>query len=515
MATATYVLDIDWDGDGVWDGGDEDVTSDLIRVQFVTGRKSADVLAGEAQAGRLVATLRNDDDKYNAFNGSSALFGDLLPGRLVRLRTTAPSSKTLWQGVLDKIEPTVRWPGRKRVKITALGPISTLADTKVNISMQSSSTTDVLIEEILDAVDWPSADRDMDTGAVTVTRFWTSDKRLALNLIRELEASENGFLRESHDGDIVFEKDGARQTDTRANTVQATFNDAPTGSELPFEHIAQAEPLAQVRNDIRTSVRNFSVQSLAVLWTHPEATTSAGSPSLAPAETLTFWARFPNPSSATEAVAVDAWTTPVSTTDYTANTADDGTGTDRTADLGIVVTKFAEAMKIEVTNNHGSDTVYLTLFQARGTAVHVSDPVEVQAEDATSQGDYDVRTFDRGQRAAWVPDTATAQAWADNQLLLFKDPQPVVTLRYLANLSSDLLDEAIEREVSDRINVGAANSAGLGFAQDFFVERIAHDIRLGINHRVEYLLSSTAAFDTFWVLGTTSTLGTSTRANFG
>lgn len=515
MATATYVLDVDWDNDGSFEGGDETLTSDLLRVQFTTGRQSADVLAGMAQAGVLRATLRNDEDKYNAFNATSPIFGDILPGRLVRLRATSPSSKTIWQGVLDTVKPSVEFPNTKRAVLTAYGPLSALADTKVQIAMQTSQTTDALIGAILDAAGWPAGSRDLDTGTITVNRFWTTDKRVALNLMRELEASENGFLRESHDGDIVFEKDGARQADSRATTSQVTLSDNPSGSELGYETIELEEPLASVRNDIRTRVQLYQVQSLAVLWTHPECTTSAGSPSLAPSESLTFWAYYPTPAADVAAVAVDAWTTPVATTDYTANTQDDDGGTDRTADLSIDVEKFADAIKITVTNDHISDTVYLNFFQVRGTAVHALDPVTIQAEDSTSQGLYDFRSFDRGDRARWVPDTGTAQDWADEQILLYKDPQPVVRIGYLANISSDHLDEAIEREVSDRITVRAVDNIGLGFDQDFFVERIAHDIELGLRHRVEYLLSSTEAFDTFWVIGTSSTLGETTRANFG
>lgn len=499
MATATYILDVDWNNDGTYDGGDEAVTADLIEVTFTTGRQTADPLSGSAGAGVLTAVLRNDADKYNQFNGTSPLVDQLLPGRAVRLRTTAPSAKTLWEGILDSVIPEVKYPNRKRARLRALGPLSTLTDTKVSISMQTAVATGALITAVLDAAGFSATARDLDTGTVTPSRFWTDSKRNAIALIQELEQSEGGFVRESHDGDIVFEEQDVRQTDTRAATSQAVFTDEeiPASGELGYDRIEQQEPLAQVYNDLRATVQSYSVQSLAVLWTHPEATTAAGSPSIPAGESITVWANYPTPQSALEAVAVDAWTTPVENTDYEANTADDGTGSDISADASIVTTKFADACKLVITNNNAS-TMYLTLLQLRGTAVHADDPVTVQAEDATSQTAYGIRTFRRSEQARWVPTTAVAQTFLDERLLLYKDPQPVVRLSFNANKDSDHLDEAIAREVSDRITVGAQNVVGLGFEQDFFVEHISHRIILGTSHRVEYLLSSTANFDTFW-----------------
>lgn len=510
---ATYVLDVDWDNNGTFDGGD--VTADLVRVRFVTGRQGGNILTGQAQAGELLATLRNDADKYSPFNSGSALSGSLLPGRLVRLRTTAPSAQTLWQGELESITPSVAWPRRKRVTLRALGPLARLTGTEVNMAMATSLDTGALVDDVLDAAGFPTGAsfRDIAIGDVTVTRFWLTDRRPALLVIRELEATENGFLYESQDGKVVFDQDGARQADSTSLNSQATFSDNATGSELKYSRVQQEEPLAQVYNDIRATVTRYTVQAVAVLWTHPEATVAAGSPSIASGASLTVWARFPNPASATEAVAVDAWTTPVDNTDYEANTADDGTGTDISADISIVMSGFADAAKLVVTNNNAS-TAFLTLLQLRGTAVHADDPVTVQAEDATSQADYGLRTFRRGDRARWVPDTATAQSWASEQLELFKDPQPIMELEYLANTSPGHLTEALTRRLSHRITLEAKSDVGLGIEQDFYVERIAHDIDLGVRHRVSYVLSSTTAFDAFWIIGTNSVLGTSTRANY-
>lgn len=514
MATGNYNFEIDWNDDGDFDDSNEDLTDDLIRVKYVVGRQSANPLTGKAQAGVLVATLRNDDDKYSPFNGSSALYGQMNPGIAVRLRMGPVGNSVIWGGVVERIEPEVKWPNKKRVKITCYGLLSKLVDVKVSMAMQTSILTSDLIDELLDAADFPSGSHGGETGTVTVDRFWSSNKRSVLEMLREVEATENGFIYEANTGGLDVIADGSRQTVYGSINSLATFSDDPQTGELKYTAVKHGEPLAQVYNDLRMTVRTTSVQSLAVLWTHPEATTAAGSPSIPAGETLTVWARYPTPQSALEAVAVDAWTTPVENTDYEANSADDGTGSDMSGDLSITTTKFGDACKLEIENTHGSNTAYLTLLQLRGTAVHQNDPVTVQAEDSTSIAEFGRRTFRRGEEARWTPDTATAQAWVDEQLDLYKDPQPVLVLSYLANTSDEHLTEARSRRINQRVTVDAANVVGLGIAQDFYVERMSADIEMGVRHRVEYLLSSTAAFDEYWTLGT-SELGNETRANYG
>lgn len=513
MALGTYVLEVDWDDSGTFDGGTEDITAYLFSVRCSTGRTNVNVLGGKAAAGTLVAVLQNEDDRFNSFNASSPLTGNLVPGRLVRLRMTSPTAATLWQGKLESITPSVTNRNTKRAEIRAFGPLADLTEIKVRMAMGTSLTTGALVDDILDAADYPTGAsyRDIDTGNVTVTRFFTNGERDALQLSRELEASESGWFRESKDGKLKFEDSTHRQD--HSGTSQATFRDI--AGNLRYNHIQQIEPLGQVYNDIITRVRLFSVQSIATLWQHPEANTTGDAPLIGPGETVTYWANYPNPASATQAVAVDAWTTPVSSTDYTANSTSDGTGTDHTSDIGIVATKFDTSMKLAVTNN-AAVAVYLTKLEARGTAVYVLDPVPVNAEDATSQTTYGHRQFDR--QAPWVPTTVLAQGWCDQNLEIFKDPQPAVRLSFLANRDTSHLTEAANRAVSDRVTVDADGAVGFGFDQDFFVERVSHSIgQSGAVHNVEYLLSSTAGLDEFWVLGQTGSteLGQATRANYG
>ena len=89
MTQATYVLEVDWNGDGDFGDANEDITADMIDFETGRGRDFASQLTGRAVAGRLRATLLNTTGKYSPFNTGSPLTGNVLPGRKVRLRSTS------------------------------------------------------------------------------------------------------------------------------------------------------------------------------------------------------------------------------------------------------------------------------------------------------------------------------------------------------------------------------------------------------------------------------------------
>ena len=68
----------------------------------------------------------------------------------------------------------------------------------------------------------------------------------------------------------------------------------------------------------------------------------------------------------------------------------------------------------------------------------------------------------------------------------------------------------LDRDISERVTVVAANTADLDINRDFFIEAVHHQISANRLHRVTYLLSDAEQFSDFWVWGT-SKWGTSTR----
>ena len=505
MVRPAVKFKIDWDDDGVYTGTGEDVTSRLKSVEWRRGRDQASQLTGRSVAGRLIATLDNSDGDYSSFNTGSPIAGDTVPGRKVQIELGNPTLAARWTGFLRTLDPIPHTRSLNLVRLEAWGPLGHLGQEDVDLAMATSKLTGQAINDILDGVGWPAGDRDIDAGQTTMDRFWL-DQQKFLSACRTVERTESGFLREAKNGDIRFEDRHARLKSPHT-VSQATFSDA-LGATIGFYPPHQADPEATIFNRFPLDIQTYAVGALATLWTLPE--TGANSPFIAPGETRIYWARYPNPVSPTNAFGVDAWTTPVDNTDYEANTKSDGTGTDVSADLTLVVYKFGNTMKIEYTNG-GTVGLFLTLAQARGTPLNRNDPIRVEAEDTASQLKYGERTF--SPRRQFIPNSAEGQDWADFNLSIYKDPIPIIRVRLDANRDSAHLDQALARDISDRITLVMTGGSGLGINEDFFIETERHELDEHGRYFVTYDCSPASAYSGFWILGT-SKLGTETVLAF-
>lgn len=409
---------------------------------------------------------------------------------------------TIWTGYLSRILPEVNKPrGPNLVVLEAIGALGVASSREVRIPMRTSRRTDQAIQDILEDLGWTTADFNLETGQTTMTRWWADGR--GLQALRVVELTEAGLLREERTGEIFFEDRHFRLTDAESRISQATFSDASSPS-LPYVHIKQEDPLPNIFNDFRAEVQRFTVGGLAVLWTL--AASGANSPSIGGGESKTFWARYPVKDSPTEDIAVDAWTTPAATTDYTANTAADGSGSNVTGDVAVAVNKYATEMEITLTNN-GTVSASITLLQARGTPVKQTDPVTIVAEDATSQTNFEKRTWP--SRTPFIPDEAEAQDWADYHLAIYKDPIKLLKLSYTPNRDTTAQEALRDLDISQRVTIVAQNTAGLGINADYIIEGIDYRFEQDQVEGVGLLLSPADSYTGFWVLGV-STLGETT-----
>jgi len=520
VATGTYVLAVDWNNDGDFSDSGEDITARTMGLEWRRGNDYASQLVGKAVAGTLNATLNNVSGDYSTFNASSALYGNLLPGRKVKLTgNDGSTTRTLWQGFVDSIEPIPSVAGANLARLRAIGPLGYLNKFEVSTAMFASKYAGELIGEVLDVAGWDDDDRDLDTGIVEFPRFWCQSTK-TLKALRLIEETETGLLEESADGKIVYRDRHARSVDARSTASQATYSDAG-GAALAYSHINQIDPLKFVYNELRAKLQlhsgawilgsaSLGVQTElasdpAVLWTHAE--TGSNSPSIAAGATRTFVAQYPSSGSANTARAVDFWQNLTATTDYLANDQADGGGTNRTANITVTLTKRAQSMDIALENGH-SATVYITKLQAQGNAVTAKDDFEVSASDSTSQTAFGKRTYPHPGK--FVPDADEAQNWADFHLAAWKEPVPLLKLTMVGNRSAATLTDIMSRDISDLVTVTATNDSGLGIDEGFFVEQVHHQLDAQLNHRTTLLLSQSSGYAGFFVVGSSS-LDNSTR----
>ncbi|MBA7694057.1 hypothetical protein ES703_102658 [subsurface metagenome] len=323
----------------------------------------------------------------------------------------------------------------------------------------------------------------LDSGQDTVPlAYW--HKVRARFALEEVEDSELGFIYFNGAGELCFEDRHHRFSATH-QTSQATFDD--TMVDIFYDYSAR-----KVFNEIRATITPWELKTIAELWRLEET------PSIENGETITLWGNFE--------FFADAITTPVATTDYTANSAADGGGDDETANVTITMSKLAKAVKL-VIQNDAAHIVYITFFRVRGTYYDSETKLSRKSEDATSQGLYQKRTLSIDGK--YLTDADLAQNYCDYALGRFKDPQADIVIT-LINKSSTLLTQILSREISDRITV---KNTELGLDRKYFINKMEHEITQGGTvHRCRWYLVD-AENEDFWLLDY-SLLGTGTKISY-
>jgi hypothetical protein len=390
--------------------------------------------------------------------------------------TTTPHPMTIlqWTGYLDSITPVPSVALDHQAHLRALGPISLLAARVVDIAMHTAIGSGDAVTHVLDAIDWSATDRQVDTGALTIGRWWPGSKRDALNLLREIEDAEAGFLREGKDGSLIFDDRNHRTALTTLAAYGLSTYD-PDLSNRAFQ-LDQLDALRNIYNRIRVRVYLTSLTNTVTLWTLTGDAPAVPAKVGAVKGSITLWAQFPNAASTIGQVAVSLW----DTITKTANSEAGGGGDDETPNVTITPTKFDTSCKLLIEND-ATHIVYITSLIIDGVAVVENDAVTVEAEDPTSIAAYGERIYEYDGKL--ITSIADAQTLANLLLAYFKDPRPRVRQSIHANTSAWTLGEALTRDISDKAEFYAsAADTTLGISGNFFIERIEHTLDRDRNH---------------------------------
>jgi len=156
---------------------------------------------------------------------------------------------------------------------------------------------------------------------------------------------------------------------------------------------------------------------------------------------------------------------------FTANTATDGSGTNLTSDFEITEwTNFSKATKLVIRNNHATLTGYLTAMNVFGKPAEkiLEQGLYLREEDATSVTDYDehVVTIEND----YIQSYATMKSIASSILLNRKEPgnYKIITIRGLPQLQlGDLVTRGTDNYFVIRIK--SKITASEGFTQELTI----------------------------------------------
>ena len=219
------------------------------------------------QQGTASVTLNNADGRFDPDN----LAGPYVAAGATELNAMVPVRvRAMWNGVTYPLfwgfadawtDNGVNYAGRYAETVLS----ATDAQKVLNgITLPAAGavgageTSGARITRILGAAMWytGSAYRSVATGDSTVQAYAGGDT--AWNLMQVTADSEIGELYVSGSGQLVFRNRHAILTDTRSNTPQAVFGDAPgtaeaAGTEVPYYQVPRARDDTTLANDIQAT----------------------------------------------------------------------------------------------------------------------------------------------------------------------------------------------------------------------------------------------------------------------
>lgn len=378
---ATYTVEADWGRDGTFGHAQSDITAYVSQFAIQTGfaRAYEDV----APPARITLILDNSAGVFSPENAGSALYGLIRPRVLIRVTADyGLDSGVLFLGGLSELQVAPGALGERTAMLIAEDPMLQLLDAEYNPPF----TENVRIDEALTAlfeeptVIYPyahnywildySALEDFALYENTITAFEAANTTLAFvgdnaerggvglsaqGYVRDLVAAEAGgkFYWDVTQGAFVFWN---RQHFINSYSTPITF----TPAEITYGRYLYAEDVAN-KYTVYFEPRAIGAAG-TVLWEQ------GGAASIPAGETREYNARYRDATVPNASVGAKDCILPVANTDYTANSADDGSGDDKTAQIVVWAEYGATAARI-VVQNPTNERVYLTSLQVRGTPI--------------------------------------------------------------------------------------------------------------------------------------------------
>jgi hypothetical protein len=483
MADPVWEVTIDTAGDGSYS---TDVSSDTIECWWELGFRQP--YQPVSMPDRAVFVLRNTDGRYSPEHGSAT--AGFTVGRKIRVRSTYSSTTRthmiMW---ITSIRPAPGARGPRTTQVECEGYMARCQRVRtVPAETQIAKRVDEVIPSVLSATGaYPPAGSgaggyDLDVGEEIFAYVLDNAPSSLYGLWQQLALSEGYPARifVARDGRLTFwNRSSFAETDDVSSTLAGTMIDLDYGYG---EFVANAITVTHNPRKLETGVATLATLGSAIR-------VDAGA-------TVTIQMRYDDGSG--NRISTTSAIEPASSTDYTAHTGPDGTGTDLTASFTVTASHYAQYSEWGIENTGGVDGYLDAGATQRGNNVLTDfGRVDVVREDSASQTAYGYLEWDVN---AGLLNSDTADSLAAYLLALFKDPRGearAVTIR--PRSSATLLAAALARVMGERITVTETQT---GEDADYYIIGERHALRQGgADYAVVWTLEPAGPWDGFWLLG--------------
>lgn len=438
---------VDWDEDGIFTGENE-AQGRLQGLSLRIGREFILSSSGDGflhpDEGTLQIEMKDTDGRYDPYNLSSPLVGLLYKNQLLKvvLRSEATGTQyDVFTGYIADIRPDYGTP--QKVTIYVDGAASKL---KINIRSEiyTDAQYDTQITNALTLAGWTGA-TDIDTTVSDQMAYhWFSDRQ-AITEIQDITDAAFALFWIAEDGTATY----------RSRINQDVSTQSITESDIDYNYrIRVPAPRDVLRNKAKVYAKSRTAVSDTEVWRmldRPLIGSGTGDP---------IWATFTYNGKSVPATSV---TSPVVTTDYTANDAADGSGTNRTANFSFATTAFSTSAKLVPTNSGSS--AYITLLKIRADIIATDDYTYAEYEDTDSIEAYGERQI--VINTDWLQDLNAANEYAQILVGRFKNPRAFPRFKF----KRSLIDKQFTTPLFNLITINFASFGVTGEFRAGYIER--------------------------------------------
>ena len=316
-------------------------------------------------------TLENHDNYFTPNRGST-IQNFILPYRPVKLfGGFGDEAIPQFTGLTEKM-PTID-EKNKLATFHCIDFLYSLFNRPLDAAvMYQDKRTDEILAALLVAFGITPTQYNFDVG-FNIVKFAFFDKGSKFgDVVKELMEAEMGRFYMDEQGIIRF-----KNRQNYSSSAQWFFN---TSNIIDIQTSTQDDIINVVT--VKANVRE--VQAKQKYWELQSATLIPASGS------IDIWADFNDPITTIDA---PAYITSATTSLYTTNTAEDGSGTQISTGISFSNTLFAKSYKMTVTNSNAFP-VYITSLELYATPALVVKQIYVRESDATSIAKYDERVKD-------------------------------------------------------------------------------------------------------------------------
>jgi hypothetical protein len=193
-----------------------DISDRLIATSTARGKNQA---LDRIDAGTSSIVVDNSDRHFDPLYPNGPYFGQLIPRRTVRITC---NDLPVFLGSIDDFDIVYAPSNRSQVRIDVSDAFSTLTNSGLEEFTPTAQLSGARVNAVLDRpeVDWPAAEREIDTGNSTMLGALVAEGTSVLEYLQLVSNSEFGDLFIGKDGKVVF-----RERNSVPNTPNLVFTD--------------------------------------------------------------------------------------------------------------------------------------------------------------------------------------------------------------------------------------------------------------------------------------------------